>query len=145
MTLINIEDWKIRTLISLSTLTVDQFTNLEIEERGVGLPPNKLESAKEDPNADPDAIREEEGLAEVANGVGHAGLLGTVTAGRGVEVVVAVLVGMGSGTSLAALELLDGIAETLLRLAKAALGVGIVGDRRRWRGGIRRGGWCHGN
>ena len=49
---------------------------------------NKLEGAEEYANADSDAVGEEEGLAEVANGVSHAGLVGAVIAGQRVHVAV---------------------------------------------------------
>lgn len=97
---------------------------------------NKLEGAEEYANADSDAIGEEEGLAEVANGVSHAGLVGAVIAGRRVH--AAVLLGVSGGAALPALELLDGVPEALLRFAKAALGIAIVDER-------RRGWWCHEN
>lgn len=104
------------------------------------MPSGELEGAEEDANADPDAVGEEEGLAEVSDGVSHAGLVRAMIAGRGIEVEVVVGVSVSGGSALAALELLDGVAEVILRLAKAgALGVGIVGDRRR----RRRRGRCH--
>lgn len=97
---------------------------------------NKLEGEEEYANADSDAVGEEEGQAEVANGVSQAGLVGAVIAGRRVH--AAVLLGVSGGAALPALELLDGVPEALLRFAKAALGIGIVDER-------RRGWWCHGN
>ena len=108
------------------------MTDLKIEEGGVGLAANELEGAEEDADADSDAIGEEEGLAEVADGVGDARLAGAVIAGRAVRLVVVVVEG-GGGAAMAALELLDGFAEALFGLAEAAVGVGIVGDRRRGR------------
>jgi hypothetical protein len=105
------------------------------------LPSNKLESTKENTNANSDSIREKKRLAKVTNGVCDARLIGTVIAGRRVEVVMVMklVVSMSSGASLTALKLLDCVSETLLCFAKTALGVGIVGDRRR-----RRRGRCHG-
>lgn len=111
------------------------WSNLEIEERGVGLPPNELEGAEEYTNADSDAIGEKEGLTEVANGVSDTWLVGAMIAGRRFHAEV--LLSMSGSPALPALELLDGVAEALLRFAKTALGVGIVGRRRR--------GWCHGS
>lgn len=59
-------------------------SDLEIDEGRVGLAASELESAEEDADADADAIGEEEGLAEVADGVGNARRFvgGMVTARR---------------------------------------------------------------
>lgn len=96
------------------------------------MPSSKLESAKENTNADSNTIGKKEGLAEITNGVGDARLIGTMIAGRRVEIVVVVKVleSMSSGASLTALKLLDCVTETVLRFAKTALRVGIVGDGR---------------
>lgn len=93
---------------------------LKIEERRVGLPARELKSAKKDANSDSNAIRQEKALAEITNGVGDAGLVGGVVARR------VVLRSSGSGGALAALELLDGIAEAVLGLAEASLSIGAV-------------------
>lgn len=111
------------------------WTNLEIEKRGVGLPPNELEGAEKYTNADSDAIGEKESLTEVANGVSDAWFVGAMIAGRRFNAKV--VLSMSSGPALPPLELLDGVTETLLRFSEAAFGVGIVGRRRRW--------WCHEN
>lgn len=94
---------------------------LEIEERRVGLAADELEGAEEDTNSNTDAIGEKEALAEVTNGVGDAGLLAGVVARR------VVLGAAGGGSALAALQLLDGLPESVLGLAEGALGVGAVG------------------
>lgn len=117
-------------------------SNLEIKEGGVRLPASKLEGAKEYADADTDAIGEEECLAEVADGVRDARLVGAVIARRRIELVVVVVVVVvlsGGGAALAELKLVDGVAEALLRLTKAAVGVGFVGEGRRGRRGR-----CHG-
>lgn len=111
---------------------------LEIDEGRVGLAASELESAEEDADADADAVGEEEGLAEVADGVGNARRFvgGMVAAGRAMLwlVVVGRGAGGGSGLALAALELLYGFAETVLGFLEAALGVDVVLEwRRRWR------------
>ena len=48
---------------------------LKIKKRGVGLPPNKLERAKQNSDPYPHAIGKKEALAEIANGVGDTGLV----------------------------------------------------------------------
>ena len=112
--------------------------DLEIDEGRVGLAASELESTEEDADADADAVGEEEGLAEVADGVGNARRFvgGMVAAGRTMLwlVVVGRGAGGGSGLALAALELLYGFAETVLGFPEAALGVDVVLEwRRRWR------------
>lgn len=93
---------------------------LEIEERRVRLSAGELESAKKDANSDSYAIRQEKALAEIANGVGDTRLVAGVVARR------EVLGPTSCGGALAALELLDGIAEAVLGLSEAAVGVGAV-------------------
>lgn len=106
---------------------------LEIEEGGVGLAAGELESAEEDADADADAVGEEEALAEVSDGVGHARRFGAVVAWRAVLLLLLVLVRptRGPGLPLPALELLDGLAQPVLRLPEPPLSVHVVLERRR--------------
>lgn len=112
-------------------------SDLEIEEGRVGLAARELESAEEDADADADAVGEEEGLAEVADGVGNARRFvgGMVAAGRAMLRLVVVgrgAGGGGTGLALAALEFLYGFAKTVLGFPEAALGVDVVLLWRRW-------------
>lgn len=114
-------------------------SDLEIEEGRVGLAASELESAEEDADADADAVGEEEGLAEVADGVGNARRFvgGMVAAGRAMLRLVVVGRGAGgggggTGLALSALELLYGFAKTVLGFPEAALGVDVVLLWRRW-------------
>lgn len=99
---------------------------------------SELESAEEDADADADAVGEEEGLAEVADGVGNARRFvgGMVAAGRAMLRLVVMGRGAGggggTGLALAALELLYGFAKTVLGFPEAALGVDVVLLWRRW-------------
>lgn len=109
---------------------------LEIEERGIRLSASELEGSEEDSDADADAVGEEEGLAEVSNGVGDAGLVG-VLAGRV----------SAAGVALPPLQLLDRLSEPVLRLPDPALygsvGAIVRGGRRR-RAVVGGGGVGHG-
>lgn len=67
--------------------------------------------------------------------VSDARFIGTVIAGRRIDVVV-VVAQLGGGATLTTLKLVDCVTEAILRLAKAAFGVGVVARRRR---GRRRG------
>lgn len=102
----------------------DKEEDLEIEERGIRLSASELEGSEEDSDADAYAVGEEEGLAEVSNSVGDAGLVG-VLAGR----VAA------AGVALTPLQLLDRLSEPVLSLPDPALdgavGAIVRGGRRR--------------
>lgn len=105
--------------------------DLEIENRRVRLALGELEGPEEDPDPNPNPIGQQEALAEVADGVGDAGLVGVVAGW-----VLAAAGGPAASaapTGVMALELLDSIAEPLLRIPQAALaggsfrGLGIGG------------------
>lgn len=103
---------------------------LEIEERGVGSAARELEGAEEDPDADTDAVGEQEGLAQVPRRVRRARLplmhAAPPPAPFGGLLIPAV----------ALVELLDGLAQPLLRLPQAPRR--RLGDLRlRWRRGGR--------
>lgn len=83
---------------------------LEVKERGIGLTASELESSEENSDANANSVREKEALTEVTDGIGDAGFIGVVA--RRVETTLA---------ALSTLQLLYGIPEALLRLAKAAL------------------------
>ena len=93
-------------------MKAQSVTDLKIKEGGIGLVAIKLEGPKEDSDADPDAIGEEEGLAEVADGLGDTRLVGAVIARRAVRLVVVVV--EGGNAALAELELRDGITEAAM-------------------------------
>lgn len=85
----------------------------------------KLESAKKNTNPDSNTVREKKALAEIADGVSDTRLVSGVVA-RGSRS------GSGAARALAALKLLNGIAEAFLGLTEAALGVGVGSPGGRW-------------
>lgn len=105
--------------------------HLEIEKRRVRLTLGELKSPKKDPNPDPNPIRKKEALAEISDGVSDAGIVGGMVAGRAV-----VLRTTSGGVPLTTLELLYGLAESILGLHQAEAGFGGVAamrQGRRWR------------
>lgn len=98
---------------------------LEIEDRRVRLALGELEGAEENPDPNPNPIGQKEALAEVADGVGDAGVVGVLAGG-------ALVAACAAPTGVVVLELLDRVAEPLLRLPQAALGGGGSGG-----GGVR--------
>lgn len=52
---------------------IEILAHLEIEQGRVRLPSGELEGAEKDSDPYSDAVREEEALAQIADGIGHAG------------------------------------------------------------------------
>lgn len=102
--------------------------DLEIKNRWVGLPPGELESSKKNSDPSPNSIGEKEGLAEVANSMGHARLIRMVA----LRVRVASI-----PVRMVPLQLLDRLPEPLFRLPEPPLRhcpvAGGWRDRREWR------------
>lgn len=120
-------------------------TNLEIEDRGIGLSPRKLESAEKYANANSNTIGKEEGLAEVTNGISHTrGLVSGMITRRGLVAAVMMMRSTRRYFPLPPLKLLNSFPEPFLRLMETALSVQILGGagggplgRGRWRRGQR--------
>lgn len=89
------------------------------------MPPDELEGPEKNSDTDSNAVGEEEALAEIADGVGDAGLIG----------VVALRVVEATGVALAPLQLLYGLPEPFLGLPEPVLGrsVGVFAAVRRRR------------
>lgn len=112
-------------------ITTGKRPCLEIDKGGVGSAAGELEGAEEDADADPDAVGEEEALAQVPDGVGGAGLVRVVA--RWVATAAA-----AAGQALPPLQLLDRLPQPLLRLPDPDPGGRL--RRRRIAGGRHVGG-----
>lgn len=102
-------------------------TNLEIKNRGIGLPPRELESTEKYTNSNSNTIREKEGLTEVTNGISHTrGLVSSMFTRRGLLPGLMMMRSTCRYFPLPPLKLLNSFPELVLRLTETVLGLRIL-------------------